>query len=163
MQQIVNIWSAMDIRRRMIVVVATLAMFGAVLIIWIFFQVASGGIFLSPRNLWNLSVQTSVTAMLATGMVVMAQTTPPADSGINFWQVLSGLLLVASMFFVGQLSKVRAKVADVMVLLREAIELVTYILKASEDNTFTPDEQARIKQEALDVKVAWFKLLGKTV
>ncbi len=47
------------------------AMFGAVLIIWIFFQVASGGIFLSPRNLWNLSVQTSVTAMLATGMVLI--------------------------------------------------------------------------------------------
>ena len=31
MQQIVNIWSAMDARRRVIVVVATLAMFGAVL------------------------------------------------------------------------------------------------------------------------------------
>lgn len=31
MQQIVNIWSAMDIQRRVIVVVATLAMFGAVL------------------------------------------------------------------------------------------------------------------------------------
>lgn len=47
------------------------AMIGAVLIIWIFFQVASGGVFLSPRNLWNLSVQTSVTALLATGMVLI--------------------------------------------------------------------------------------------
>ncbi len=48
-----------------------LSMLGAVVVIWIFFQVASGGIFLSPRNLWNLSVQTSVTALLATGMVLI--------------------------------------------------------------------------------------------
>lgn len=48
-----------------------LAMIGAVAVIWIFFQVASGGIFLSPRNIYNLSVQTSVTAILATGMVLI--------------------------------------------------------------------------------------------
>jgi len=101
--------------------------------------------------------------LLVISMVVMAQTTPPPETGINLWQVLSGILLVASMFFVGQLSKVRAKATDLMVLLREAIELVQYILKASEDNTFTPDEQARIKKEAQDVKQAWTKLLGKSV
>ncbi|MHA3980514.1 sugar ABC transporter permease [Halovulum sp. GXIMD14794] len=48
-----------------------LAMIGAVAAIWVFFEIASGGIFLSPRNLWNLSVQTSVTALLATGMVLI--------------------------------------------------------------------------------------------
>lgn len=48
-----------------------LAMIGAVVAIWVFFEIASGGIFLSPRNLWNLSVQTSVTALLATGMVLI--------------------------------------------------------------------------------------------
>ncbi|MSU91269.1 sugar ABC transporter permease [Rhodobacteraceae bacterium 2CG4] len=48
-----------------------LAMIGAVVAIWAFFEIASGGIFLSPRNLWNLSVQTSVTALLATGMVLI--------------------------------------------------------------------------------------------
>ncbi|KUF12125.1 sugar ABC transporter permease [Pseudoponticoccus marisrubri] len=48
-----------------------LAMLGAVAAIWIFFQIASGGIFLSPRNIYNLSVQTSVTAILATGMVLI--------------------------------------------------------------------------------------------
>jgi len=48
-----------------------LAMIGAVAVIWAFFEIASGGIFLSPRNLWNLSVQTSVTALLATGMVLI--------------------------------------------------------------------------------------------
>jgi hypothetical protein len=100
--------------------------------------------------------------LLTVTMVATAQTTPPPDTGINIWQILSGILLVASMFFVGQLSKVRAKATDLMVLLREAIELVQYILKASEDNTFTPDEQARIKKEAQDVKLAWLKLLGKT-
>nr|WP_276562469.1 sugar ABC transporter permease [Hoeflea prorocentri] len=48
-----------------------LAMVGAVIAIWIFFDIASGGLFLSPRNLWNLSVQTSVTALLATAMVLI--------------------------------------------------------------------------------------------
>lgn len=48
-----------------------LAMLGAVAVIWIFFQIASGGIFLSPRNIYNLAVQTSVTAILATGMVLI--------------------------------------------------------------------------------------------
>lgn len=48
-----------------------LAMMGAVVVIWLFFHFASGGVFLSPRNLWNLSVQTSVTAILATGMVLI--------------------------------------------------------------------------------------------
>ena len=47
------------------------AMIIAVLFIWIFFEITSGGLFLSPRNLWNLSVQTSVTALLATGMVLI--------------------------------------------------------------------------------------------
>lgn len=47
------------------------AMVVAVLLIWAFFQVTSGGIFLSPRNIWNLAVQTSVTALLATGMVLI--------------------------------------------------------------------------------------------
>ena len=48
-----------------------IAMLGAVICIWLFFDFFSGGLFLSPRNLWNLSVQTSVTALLATGMVLI--------------------------------------------------------------------------------------------
>ncbi|MEM0907976.1 MAG: sugar ABC transporter permease [Pseudomonadota bacterium] len=48
-----------------------LAMIGAVIGIWLFFHFASGGIFLSPRNIYNLAVQTSVTAILATGMVLI--------------------------------------------------------------------------------------------
>jgi D-xylose transport system permease protein len=43
----------------------------ALLIIWVGFNVLSDGTFLTPRNLWNLSVQTSVVAIMATGMVLI--------------------------------------------------------------------------------------------
>jgi len=48
-----------------------LGMLGALLIIWIGFNFWSGGSFLTPRNLWNLSVQTSAVAIMATGMVLV--------------------------------------------------------------------------------------------
>jgi D-xylose transport system permease protein len=51
-----------------------LGMIGALLLIWIGFHVLSGGLFLTPRNLWNLSVQTSSVAVMATGMVLIIVT-----------------------------------------------------------------------------------------
>src|ERR1700687_1186779 len=48
-----------------------LGMLGALLIIWIGFNFLSGGTFLSPRNLWNLSVQSASIAIMATGMVLI--------------------------------------------------------------------------------------------
>ncbi len=48
-----------------------LGMLGALAIIWIAFQFWSGGTFLTPRNLWNLSVQTATVAIMATGMVLV--------------------------------------------------------------------------------------------
>lgn len=48
-----------------------LGMIIALAIIWIGFQFASGGVFLTPRNLWNLSVQTATIAVLANGMVLI--------------------------------------------------------------------------------------------
>jgi D-xylose transport system permease protein len=48
-----------------------LGMVGALAIIWIGFQIMSGGLFLTPRNLWNLSVQSSSIAIMATGMVLI--------------------------------------------------------------------------------------------
>jgi D-xylose transport system permease protein len=48
-----------------------LGMIGALAIIWIGFNVMSGGLFLTPRNLWNLSVQSSSIAIMATGMVLV--------------------------------------------------------------------------------------------
>ncbi|MGA2893598.1 MAG: sugar ABC transporter permease, partial [Xanthobacteraceae bacterium] len=51
-----------------------LGMVGALLAIWIAFDVLSGGLFLTPRNLWNLSVQSSSVAIMATGMVFVIVT-----------------------------------------------------------------------------------------
>ncbi|MBV9581806.1 MAG: sugar ABC transporter permease, partial [Chloroflexi bacterium] len=48
-----------------------LGMVAALVIIWIGFQILSGGLFLTPRNLWNLSVQSASIAIMATGMVLV--------------------------------------------------------------------------------------------
>jgi D-xylose transport system permease protein len=49
-------------------------MLGALAVIWIGFDVLSGGAFLTPRNLWNLSVQTASIAVMACGMVLIIVT-----------------------------------------------------------------------------------------
>lgn len=51
-----------------------LGMIGALIVIWVGFNILSGGTFLTSRNLWNLSVQTSVVAIMATGMVLVIVT-----------------------------------------------------------------------------------------
>lgn len=56
-----------------------LGMIGALLIIWVGFHVYGAvvngyGAFLTPRNLWNLSVQTASIAVMATGMVLVIVT-----------------------------------------------------------------------------------------
>src|SRR2546422_8411550 len=56
---------ALDIDTRLLGMVVALA------IIWIGFQVLSGGTFLTARNLWNLSVQSASIAIMATGMVLV--------------------------------------------------------------------------------------------
>ncbi len=43
-------------------------------IIWVGFNIGSGGTFLSARNLWNLSVQTAPVGIMATGMVLVIVT-----------------------------------------------------------------------------------------
>jgi D-xylose transport system permease protein len=48
-----------------------LGMIGALAVIWIFFNILSGGTFITPRNLWNLSVQSASIAIMATGMVLI--------------------------------------------------------------------------------------------
>jgi D-xylose transport system permease protein len=48
-----------------------LGMIVATAIIWIGFNVASNGLFLTARNLWNLSVQSASVAVMATGMVLI--------------------------------------------------------------------------------------------
>jgi D-xylose transport system permease protein len=51
-----------------------LGMVGALALIWIGFHALSGGLFLTPRNLWNLSVQSSSVAIMATGMMFVIVT-----------------------------------------------------------------------------------------
>ena len=51
-----------------------LGMVGALALIWLAFHVLSGGLFLTPRNLWNLSVQASPVAIMAAGMVLVIVT-----------------------------------------------------------------------------------------
>ncbi|WP_404403400.1 sugar ABC transporter permease [Pelagibacterium halotolerans] len=51
-----------------------LGMVGALVLIWVGFHVLSGGLFITPRNLWNLSVQTASIAVMATGMVLVIVT-----------------------------------------------------------------------------------------
>ncbi len=51
-----------------------LGMLAALAVIWIGFNIWSGGSFLTARNLWNLSVQTSAVAIMATGMVLVIVT-----------------------------------------------------------------------------------------
>jgi D-xylose transport system permease protein len=46
-------------------------MIAAVVVIWIAFNALSGGDFLTARNLWNLSVQSTSIAIMATGMVLI--------------------------------------------------------------------------------------------
>jgi D-xylose transport system permease protein len=48
-----------------------LGMVAALAVIWIAFDIVSGGTFLSPRNLWNLSVQSASIGIMATGMVLI--------------------------------------------------------------------------------------------
>lgn len=51
-----------------------LGMLGVLALIWIGFDVVSDGVFLTPRNLWNLSVQTASVATMSTGMVLVIVT-----------------------------------------------------------------------------------------
>ncbi len=46
-----------------------LGMVAALFVIWVVFDLATDGRFLTPRNLFNLSVQTASVAVMATGMV----------------------------------------------------------------------------------------------
>jgi D-xylose transport system permease protein len=64
-RRIASLWHSLEIDTRLIGMVLALA------IIWIGFQIMSGGLFLTSRNLWNLSVQSASIAIMATGMVLI--------------------------------------------------------------------------------------------
>src|SRR6266567_5669352 len=56
---------SLDVDTRLIGMIVALG------IIWIGFQIGSGGLFLTSRNLWNLSVQSASIAIMACGMVLI--------------------------------------------------------------------------------------------
>ncbi len=51
-----------------------LGMIGALFVLWVLFDLFTGGRFITPRNLFNLSVQTASVAVMATGMVFVIVT-----------------------------------------------------------------------------------------
>ena len=79
-----------------------LGMVGALLLIWISFHLygtvfGDGGDFLTPRNLWNLSVQTSMTGIMATGMALVIITRNidlSVGSIVGFTGMVMGILQV---------------------------------------------------------------------
>lgn len=74
-----------------------LGMLGALVIIWLAFNVATDGIFLTSRNLWNLAVQSSVVGIIATGMVfviVMRQIDLSVGSLLGFAGMIMAVLQV---------------------------------------------------------------------
>jgi D-xylose transport system permease protein len=48
-----------------------MSMIAALALIWVGFDLLTGGGFLTPRNLWNISVQSASVAVMATGMVLV--------------------------------------------------------------------------------------------
>ena len=79
-----------------------LGMIGALILIWIGFQIfgqllTGEGVFLTPRNLWNLLVQTSAIAVMSTGMVliiVMRHIDLSVGSMLSFIGVVTGVAQV---------------------------------------------------------------------
>ncbi|NCO20832.1 MAG: sugar ABC transporter permease [Rhodobacterales bacterium] len=79
-----------------------IGMIGALALIWIGFHMYGAlvngfGAFLTPRNLWNLSVQTSSIGIMATGMVLVIVTRHidlSVGSMLGFCAIVMGLLQV---------------------------------------------------------------------
>ncbi|MHC0054746.1 sugar ABC transporter permease [Actibacterium sp. D379-3] len=68
MRQLKSILSTLEIDLRLIGMIAALA------VIWAVFDVVTGGLYVTPRNIFNLTVQTASVAVMATGMVFVIVT-----------------------------------------------------------------------------------------
>ena len=80
---------------------------------------------------------------------------------MDIWTIVSAVLGLLAIVGGGIFLKVKGKLGEARNLLTEAVEVVTVAVNALDDNKITPDEVARIKKEALEVKTAWKKLLNK--
>jgi D-xylose transport system permease protein len=72
----------------------TLGMAGALAAIWIGLDVASDGLFLAPRNLYNLAVQSSVVGVMASGMVLVI-TARHIDLSVGSVLAVTGMCIAA--------------------------------------------------------------------
>jgi len=78
--------------------VRLLAMLGVLAVIWIAFDLLTGGLFLSSRNLFNLSLQVSVVGIMAAGMIlviVARHIDLSVGSQVGFLGVLGALVQTA--------------------------------------------------------------------
>lgn len=75
--------------------VRLLGMLGAMLIIWVIFNYFAHGSFLTPRNLWNLAVQTSVVGIIATAMVPVI-VTRQIDLSVGSVLGFTGMIMAAA-------------------------------------------------------------------
>jgi D-xylose transport system permease protein len=64
----------------------------ALALIWAALAVATDGIFLTPRNLYNLSIQTCVTAIMACGMVYLI-VARQIDLSVGSQMAFAGMLI----------------------------------------------------------------------
>ena len=102
-----------------------LTMLGAIVVVWIGFQILSEGLFLSPRNLWFLSVQSAVVGIMVGGMVliivarqidlaagsilgitamVMAVVQAPAPNGLGLHWIIALLAGILAAALIGALN-----------------------------------------------------------
>src|SRR3546814_20869952 len=74
-----------------------LAMMAALVVIWIVLDLWTGGLFLTPRNLFNLAVQGSAVGLMATGLVFVILAPPidlPVGSVLGFVGISMAFLQV---------------------------------------------------------------------
>src|SRR5688500_8603722 len=72
-------------------------MIAALALIWVYFHWATGSIFLTPRNLSNLMLQTSVTGIIAVGMlmvIIAGQIDLSVGSVLGFAGAVAAIALV---------------------------------------------------------------------
>ncbi|NEI72575.1 sugar ABC transporter permease [Rhizobium lusitanum] len=74
--------------------VRSFTMIGILLLVWIVFQFLTSGLFLSPRNLTNLSGQVAITAILAAGIVMVMV---PAYIDLSIGATVSFCAVIAAM------------------------------------------------------------------
>ncbi|MCW2308497.1 sugar ABC transporter permease [Rhodobium gokarnense] len=70
------------------------SMIAILILVWLIFQVLTNGIFLTPRNLTNLSGQVAITAMLAAGVVLVMV---PANIDLSVGATVSFCAVIAAM------------------------------------------------------------------